>query len=102
MQHEQPTTLAELIAQSIPGIPTPTTTEAVGEVLPQSPIPTLADLVAQSAPDSPRAVVHRRPSSDLVLRDYAAGTAKPTGMGYTERRLREGRWIMGWNMSSYW
>lgn len=101
MQHDQPTTLAELAAQSIPDIPTPTTTEAASEVRPQSSIPTLADLVAQSVPDSPR-IVRRKPS-DLALRDWAVETAKSAEIGFTERRLREGKWITGWRMRvAYW
>lgn len=98
MQHNQPTTLADLVAQSIPDIPTPTATKPAREVLPQSPIPTLADLVAQSVPDSPRVIVRCKPSSDLVLRDYAVETAKAAEIGFTERRLREGRAIMGWRI----
>lgn len=98
MQIEQPTTLAELVAPSIPDLPTAADNEAAKEAALEPPIPTLADLVAHSVPDSPLSA-NRQPS-DLILRNYGLEAVKPARIGFTERRLREGRWIMGWRMST--
>jgi hypothetical protein len=82
MQHSQPSTLAELVAQSVPDMPD------TAQMLDIDNMPaTLADLIAQSQPDV---------ASDLVLRDYPYQPAPMARMGFTEQRIREGKCVLGW------
>jgi hypothetical protein len=87
MNQYQPATLTELVATSVPDTP------ISAQFLIDYGMPaTLAELVAESEPDV---------LSGLVLRGYPSQNGAPAHVGFTQRRMSEGKCVLGryWRIS---